>query len=494
MITQILLGLLGALAVGVLLIVLGLRGKRLNDHPVCRDCRFDLLGVYPGVITCPECGSGLRRPKAVRDGQRRRRPAYIAIGAILVITPGLGLGTLAFATLAGADLNTYKPVGLLLWEGRNAGVASAQAAGQELLDRLTANRLSKAQVSTAVAAALDLQGDPDARWSETWGDLIERARLNGNLSDAQVQRWRHQAAVLEWRVRPRVRSGDPIPVCVSLKEARVGSTTELIAQGTITSATLDTRQATIETAMFPEIRPRGSRRFLPSMPVGWLYLAGSASRMRVFIESPVLAFCITKPETGLGRRDLAMDLDLLAEPSGGGFMVLGSAPAGRGQGGTGVRHSHGVTVEVLPADAPVVDLVTPTPELMASLTARLSPRQSTYSSFLFASNASQQFSVDDLPVPVAFDVIWKVGDREWKVGSFTSGQGVPLQADDGTHMYYSGLGGGHLRHVGGRRLPGFRAKAVTVILRPSPAAALLTVDLTRIYGGELVFEDVDITR
>src|SRR5690349_3923778 len=118
MLAPVLLSLLGAMLLGVLLLILGLRGKRLNDHPTCRDCGFDLENVYPASITCPECGSGLRRPKAVRTGQRRRRPILIAAGLLLLLTPGFPIALAVFAAITGADVNQYKPLGLLLWEAK----------------------------------------------------------------------------------------------------------------------------------------------------------------------------------------------------------------------------------------------------------------------------------------------------------------------------------------------------------------------------------------
>ncbi|MCC6679040.1 MAG: hypothetical protein IT436_18090 [Phycisphaerales bacterium] len=30
---------------GIALIGLGLRGRKIDDHPICRKCRFDLVGV-----------------------------------------------------------------------------------------------------------------------------------------------------------------------------------------------------------------------------------------------------------------------------------------------------------------------------------------------------------------------------------------------------------------------------------------------------------------
>jgi len=39
-------------------LLLGLRGKRLDRHPVCRDCRFDLSGQPEGVMTCRSAARG----------------------------------------------------------------------------------------------------------------------------------------------------------------------------------------------------------------------------------------------------------------------------------------------------------------------------------------------------------------------------------------------------------------------------------------------------
>ncbi len=34
---------------GVVALVLGLRGRRIDDHPICRKCGFDLVGSLPSA-------------------------------------------------------------------------------------------------------------------------------------------------------------------------------------------------------------------------------------------------------------------------------------------------------------------------------------------------------------------------------------------------------------------------------------------------------------
>ena len=65
--------------VGLVLLVFGVRrwrGKRLGDGPSCERCEYDLTGLVGGetpVAVCPECGSDLNEPGAVRKGPRKTR-------------------------------------------------------------------------------------------------------------------------------------------------------------------------------------------------------------------------------------------------------------------------------------------------------------------------------------------------------------------------------------------------------------------------------------
>src|SRR3954467_8495060 len=81
---------------GLWLLVRGLRGGRVGDHPRCRACGFDLFGLPSGRGRCTECGADLSRPRASVTGVRRRRPGMLAIGATLFL--------LATATATGSVL------------------------------------------------------------------------------------------------------------------------------------------------------------------------------------------------------------------------------------------------------------------------------------------------------------------------------------------------------------------------------------------------------
>ena len=73
------------LALGVAVLVRGLRGRRVDDHPICRKCGFDLVGRPAGSDRCPECGADLTRTHAIRDGRHIRQRGLIATGSFLIL-------------------------------------------------------------------------------------------------------------------------------------------------------------------------------------------------------------------------------------------------------------------------------------------------------------------------------------------------------------------------------------------------------------------------
>ncbi|MDB5301957.1 MAG: hypothetical protein JWO87_3620, partial [Phycisphaerales bacterium] len=59
---------IAALAFAIALLAWGIRGRRVDDHPICAHCGFDLVGTPASSYVCSECGSDLRDSWAVRTG------------------------------------------------------------------------------------------------------------------------------------------------------------------------------------------------------------------------------------------------------------------------------------------------------------------------------------------------------------------------------------------------------------------------------------------
>ena len=199
-----------ALLLSLALLTLGVRGRRVDDHPICRQCGFDLFGRPQGSVVCSECGGDLSARRAIRSGRRVRRGGMIAIGVLmLAIALSLGGGA-GYATYAIKDWQPYKPVWWLVREIDHGDTKTQSAAITEVMGRLANGKLSDPQVMAIADTMLTLQGDPNKPWQVGCGDFIERARFARRLSDERWQRYGRQALQLTLDVRPWVRRGDPI--------------------------------------------------------------------------------------------------------------------------------------------------------------------------------------------------------------------------------------------------------------------------------------------
>src|SRR4051794_38688488 len=91
----------------------GLRGRRIDDHPLCRRCGFDLTGRPDTSTRCSECGADLIHKNSVRVGHRRRRAILIASGIALLLPSLALLATVIFARAGTLNVIQYEPVWLL---------------------------------------------------------------------------------------------------------------------------------------------------------------------------------------------------------------------------------------------------------------------------------------------------------------------------------------------------------------------------------------------
>ena len=73
---------------GLVTMVRGWLGPRLDDHPHCRKCHYDLTGLREG--RCPECGTSLDALDAVVRSRRVRRWRQMACGFVLVVIAAAG--------------------------------------------------------------------------------------------------------------------------------------------------------------------------------------------------------------------------------------------------------------------------------------------------------------------------------------------------------------------------------------------------------------------
>jgi hypothetical protein len=444
-----------AALVGSWLVWRGLRGRVVDDHPFCRRCGFDLFGLPDASTRCPECGSDLSA-KAIRIGRREVRGRALAGGIALIVPWTLLVAAIGVAWFNGVDVNRYKPIS---WLTRQADAAAVG----ELSRRQMAGELSDDQFATVMNAALAAQADKGRPWLTGWGDMIERARINGKLSDERWQTYAKQAAPLKLVARPRVRVGDPIPIEVRFDGARAANRSRLDIHLRVLRATIeDTRLG----GLLPEDTSGGSvGKGLSGQPSGWVTkevlripgadLARHVGKGRTVRAEVIGAVYDGQGSPGLDRQVCALD------------QVLTD------------------TITVVPENEPTVELVRGDATMRDRLAQIIKVESNTRGKLVTSSGpvlhvdrgseARLRVRANSPPIGLAFRVIL----RDRRAREF------PLNAIDFRPNVISSW-------FAATELDGFDADVVDVVLRPSPVRAAETVELTRIWDEELVFPDVPV--
>ncbi len=222
----------GALAVvfGVVLILWGLRGRKLNDVPLCRRCGFDLSGlpgagigvaagigsVLPEGSRCGECGLIVTEPRRVLLGiwtrrgvvfgrRKRRRVPIVAGAVVLLLATGLtsGRGTLTRLLLP------VTPAPILL-KAAGAGERLARQVRAELEARLQRGTLTSSDGVWLAGSSAEL-----ANRDTSWADLVIAARAAGVVDDASFASFLFAACPVKLELREKVREGRTLPVRLS---------------------------------------------------------------------------------------------------------------------------------------------------------------------------------------------------------------------------------------------------------------------------------------
>ncbi len=121
---------------GVVLLILGVRGRRFGQELRCPSCEFDVTMQirFDALARCPECGENVTL-KTVRRGLPRRAPRLIALGTVLLLICVPLVGGLMLQQQANSWLQQRKSATWLLWEWRNGPIKWKSNAGAELLRR-----------------------------------------------------------------------------------------------------------------------------------------------------------------------------------------------------------------------------------------------------------------------------------------------------------------------------------------------------------------------
>lgn len=173
------------LAAGVAMLVMGVRGRRVDDHPICRRCGRDLFALAQATARCPECGAeiDLQTGRFVRDGNRVRRPRMIASGAAAMMFGALMLFPIISDQAGWIRWYQHFPASWVILDALDDDPRRRTIGLAELSRRDNAGLLKPAEFDAYIDAILKRQADLQSTWDERWGDIVEAAILSGRLKD-----------------------------------------------------------------------------------------------------------------------------------------------------------------------------------------------------------------------------------------------------------------------------------------------------------------------
>ena len=440
------------LIAGLMLLITGVRGYRIGDHPVCDRCGFDLFGMPSGVSICSECGSDVAQPRAIRIGHRKRKPGLIVLGILMLLSVTLVAGFVGWETWQNINWEQHLPTFWLIHETASTDPASRDPALAELLRRMQAGNLSDGETQKLITRGLAFQADTSKTWVATWGDIIESANRAGKGTSEQWRQYALNAPDLHLTARPRVRRGDvAVPLRLSDGRGRVGMISTLCVE-------IDGGDNGSDLASGNQSDLFGGTAGLSS--------GGGGSRGSDLALAPAL---VTRAP--LGQKFAHVKLRERIFPSFQ-YSDNGTVPIAER---TVVLQT---PWELVAADAPTVQPINDEkyrPAVAQSLKVRRCEISRT------GQNTRCRVEIDcaGSPVPLAYNVLLRASGREIPTGSVY----FPASSSGGDDDYYTG-----------QSCPNLVAKQVDVILRPSASVCASTIDMTSFWNGEITIPGVPLTH
>lgn len=464
-----LLAQIALLALGSTLLAFGLRGRRLDSHPTCRRCRFDLVGLDKPAL-CPECGAPLEgthrgHPRVVVGNWRRRR-SLIASGLVVLLLACSLWSYSTWKNRSGPGWVTQAPTWWLMIESRSKDPAAVEPILAELLARRARGKLSDANTRTLVERALAWQADVSRRWSDPWGAVLEAGLTANLLTDQQREAYAAHAIVIHLEARPRVRVGDELPV-EAIIEARGSGCIAFAAE--TANITLGTQQLM-------------SERFGASGEIG---MAATPPRVQVQImprqEGPDPAAPADQPVSLTpGAYTLTTTWKVDVGPSRTPYLSGSTCGWGRAPGTGPIQHHRGpqdiwstrtisatTQITVCPASEATVELITD-PALAAAVRNAVTIELSDDPPSEYGRGGPRaRVNVNGSPIDLAFEVEFEgidLGRAHYSVKARNGFQTeIPLPRINGTYR---------------------------AVLRPSPDAARGTITMTRIWGESITLDEL----
>ncbi len=434
------------LALGLILFITGMRGRKVNDHPICRGCRFDLVGIYPGSSRCPECGKELDG-SAIRVGKRKRRPWLAISGAMLAVTSLLAGGSLIVIDNREYDWAYFVPTSWLIARiGDDESGTDGRIIG-ELYNRHEFGTLTQTQMDEIAAITLKRQADLSLDWHRRSGALMERLIAFNDISPTDASTYFEQIQVeIVVQTVSKARTDATIPIAVAVTLDRTGFG-DFFYEYTLNSLMIDD----IAVAR-PEFQSERTRYQLPQL--SWFDFSDDKWRdleiTNWTLPVPVGAHTIRTSWTMRAFNSIEDDAELLLTRE-----LEASTP-----------------IEVVPTGIPIILPVFN--ENLAEVFMRSGWVESAQARHLGDDRVEfdlELVSSGNRKIPISMQAVLIDGSQEWVLGSFAM-----RPAYDRERVTLSSI------------LTGFESHNATLELRPDPELAEQMLGFDRILSNTISFE------
>lgn len=445
--------------------VFGWRGRPIDNRPRCRFCGYDLGGSPDDSKICPECGSNLSRPGAIRAGRHAARPVLLSIGFVLLILAAAISGAWVWGRVTRFNWYTVTPTWMLVGQALADGDDNPSPAMDELVARLAAGKLAGASASFVVDRALREQADSHGEWFGKWDAVFESAWNAGQVDDEQVMAF-VENLMSGWHLDhlAEIRMGEPFAITERVDDFKALPSTAIFMRRSITRMSIDGQTVCaygpVSEADFLQIgMPRTGR-------------AGLNQDIRTNLCS---APDLPPAPPGFSPGEYTTDKEL--EVNWSVWIQIPGSPTPRNLRVDGQRKRG---IRFVDRDRTVVTLKSPE-ELASAMRDAISFRPLTV---YFDSDTGHPWCAADvrsLPMNLGCDVFFVIDGEEYLAGV------LAVKADNrGAESF------------GGReyRIPEFDASQITVVLRPNPAVVehRMTIFPSEAWGGEMTFENVPISK
>ncbi len=480
------------LSVGLFLLVIWHRSRRVGNTPHCRKCDYNLTGLELHISTaprCPECGSALRGRRIVRGDRIPRGAAFAGVATVLLLGFAL-VGRGLWPSLSSLYWD-WRPADLLIFDLDSGDSKIVEQAVLQLAHRIQSHGLCLWQRERVIRRSLDVQSGRigPVQLQEIYPEWLGVFALRNQLDDQQRRDFFRGCFCIEIAARKQalVRFGVPMRFDHTWRGPNAG----MRGAFRLKSLTRGGVEISRESLDLSDSVRLGTREVFD-----WLAPVTEPGNhvLRAELELEVRGSSLeNKTETVLYTESRVIEMPVAIVEVLSPEIVALVDDDGRTIRQPNERDKRMAELLIKQADVP--GLAAEEQKRLRNEAASLKtpkapprdyvPEVSVHGVYLTRQADGSEFAECGVRFPenplagLAFDVIVKTpAGREIFLGHVAQVTFAPWQ-----RVYY-------VKAKVDERLGGL----VSVVLRPSAAAAMQTYDLDRIYSGELMFDDLPVMR